>query len=604
MGADVEQVAREETSATRVQNVVHLMPRDAAMAAAVLAGVVERAALPPQELRALILVPTIDDGLALVRALHAHHASSGRVVPITAPPPGRAARMVALHPSVLVGTPRDVLALVGQSSLKLAQLETIAFAWVDDLVRAPSSGGSADDGVALEAVLSEVPKNAERLAIASSIDAAVDAFQERYMWRARRTIHESPSRPAEVAVRYVTVAPANSGDALRWLLDGVNPASAHVVVRDTDRESVAREALGTLGYAADDDAVRVSVDPPTERVELLVFFDDIANGDALRQAATVSDNLVALIAPGHVMQLRSVAGASATPLTFTGVFQSARAAEDALRDELRGVIRGGAFTSHVLQVEPLALEYDPVEIAAAALYLLQRERNRSRRAMESGSTGRAPSESATAVTAGAVVRPPASSATQRPSAQRATGTRTPAGGYTRVYLGVGERDGVGRGDLVGAITGEAGIVGAQIGKIDLRETHAIVEVASDVAPLVIERLAGASIRGRKANAREDRERGGAADARKPRRDDRGGHGGRGGFGGRAGPRGLGRGHGAEREGGRGSRDDARRRGAPPGRRGGGDGRDAAARVPRATHESAEWTDRAERLRHSRRRERD
>jgi ATP-dependent RNA helicase DeaD len=612
----VEQATREENGATRVQHVVHVMPRDAAMAAGVLAGVAERAALPPDQLRALVLVPTIDDALTLVRALRAHHASTGRILPITAPPPGRAARMLALHPSVIVGTPRDVLALVSESSLKLEQLDTVALVWLDDLLRSTSGGGAADQAMALEALLSEAPKDAERVAIVTNVDHALDAFQERYMWRARRTVHENTSRPADVAIRYITVAPANSGDALRTLLDAINPASAHVVVRDADREAAARETLDTLGYAAGDEAVRVSVDLPAEAVELLVFFDGVTSGDALRQAAALCGNVVALVAPGRVTQFRAQAGSGATPLSFTGAFHAARAAEDTLRDELRGVIRGSAIAAHVLQVEPLAIEHDAVEIAAAALYLLQRERNRARRS-EPGSSARSASDAPAAGASGTFRHPasphaaPHHPAAERPSVSRLTSSRSPSGSFTRVYLGVGERDGVGRGDLVGAITGEAGIVGTQIGKIDLRETHAIVEVASDVAPLVIERLAGASIRGRRANAREDRERGAGTDTRKRGRDDRGGggHGARGGFGGRGAARGSTSRGPRDRDrtkagGGRGSRDDAPRRGAAAGGRGvGAESRDAAARVPRATHESAEWTDRADRLRHSRRRDR-
>ena len=71
-------------------------------------------------------------------------------------------------------------------------------------------------------------------------------------------------------------------------------------------------------------------------------------------------------------------------------------------------------------------------------------------------------------------------------------------------MSVGERDGAKRGDLVGAITGEADITGAQIGKIDLRDTYALVDIASPVADRVVERLTGISIRGRRVTARQDR----------------------------------------------------------------------------------------------------
>jgi ATP-dependent RNA helicase DeaD len=76
----------------------------------------------------------------------------------------------------------------------------------------------------------------------------------------------------------------------------------------------------------------------------------------------------------------------------------------------------------------------------------------------------------------------------------------------RLFITVGERDGVRPGDLVGAITAVAGITSAQIGRIELRDTHSLVEVASNVADAVAEKLTGTSIRGRRAVARLDQER--------------------------------------------------------------------------------------------------
>jgi len=226
------------------------------------------------------------------------------------------------------------------------------------------------------------------------------------------------------------------------------------------------------------------------------------------------------------------------------------------RDELQGVVRSGVIASHVLQLEPLCAEHEPVEVAAAALYLLQKERQRARSAAANAPPPPPPP-------------PPSSSA----PGVAASSSRDASRRVTRVYVNVGERDGVRRGDLVGAITGEAGIVGTQIGHIDLHDTHALVEIASDVAPRVIERLTGTSIRGRRVVAREDREKGGAsrgrsreerparrATSKRPPRD--------------------------EPEGGR----------APklPG---------DSAPLPRVMHEADEWTERSERLRNSRRGER-
>ncbi|HEY6785215.1 MAG TPA: DbpA RNA binding domain-containing protein, partial [Gemmatimonadales bacterium] len=63
------------------------------------------------------------------------------------------------------------------------------------------------------------------------------------------------------------------------------------------------------------------------------------------------------------------------------------------------------------------------------------------------------------------------------------------------------------GDLVGAITNEAGITSAQIGKVDVRENHSLVEVTSEAAENVVAKLTGSTIRGRRVVARIDQERG-------------------------------------------------------------------------------------------------
>jgi ATP-dependent RNA helicase DeaD len=73
----------------------------------------------------------------------------------------------------------------------------------------------------------------------------------------------------------------------------------------------------------------------------------------------------------------------------------------------------------------------------------------------------------------------------------------------RLFVTVGERDNVRPADLVGAIANLAGLSGSVVGKIDIRQSHSIVEVAADSADTVIERLNGTTIRGRQVVARRD-----------------------------------------------------------------------------------------------------
>jgi ATP-dependent RNA helicase DeaD len=73
-----------------------------------------------------------------------------------------------------------------------------------------------------------------------------------------------------------------------------------------------------------------------------------------------------------------------------------------------------------------------------------------------------------------------------------------------VFIGAGNRDSVRVGDLVGAITGETGIAGAQIGKIEIRGGFSLVEIDSQVVDRVVTKLNGTTIRGREVTVKLDR----------------------------------------------------------------------------------------------------
>jgi ATP-dependent RNA helicase DeaD len=81
----------------------------------------------------------------------------------------------------------------------------------------------------------------------------------------------------------------------------------------------------------------------------------------------------------------------------------------------------------------------------------------------------------------------------------------PEGPMTRIFIALGRKAGVTPGDLVGAITGEAGLKGRDIGSISVHEMFSVAEVPSDKARKVIKSLQHTKIRGRKVNARFERD---------------------------------------------------------------------------------------------------
>jgi ATP-dependent RNA helicase DeaD len=92
---------------------------------------------------------------------------------------------------------------------------------------------------------------------------------------------------------------------------------------------------------------------------------------------------------------------------------------------------------------------------------------------------------------------------------RPDGGRAPhrsRGAMTRLFIGVGRDAGVRPQDLVGAITGEAGIAGREIGAIEIAERFSLVDVAGEAADAVINALRNAKIKGRKVKVRREGER--------------------------------------------------------------------------------------------------
>jgi ATP-dependent RNA helicase DeaD len=79
----------------------------------------------------------------------------------------------------------------------------------------------------------------------------------------------------------------------------------------------------------------------------------------------------------------------------------------------------------------------------------------------------------------------------------------------KLFIGAGRKAGIRPGDLVGAITGEAGITSKSVGAIEIGENFSLVEVSEDVADQVLTAMKGASLRGKKVTVRLDRDSAGS-----------------------------------------------------------------------------------------------
>ena len=173
-------------------------------------------------------------------------------------------------------------------------------------------------------------------------------------------------------------------------------------------------------------------------------------------------------------------------------------------------------------VEPLAEEFDVVDIALAAVSLIEGAETRDEDEVElaqaslqqpGAGPGRGPGGPGGpgGPRRGGVPVFPRGGAgggyrdQGRPSGGPGRQPRGPeADGWEQLWIGGGRRAGLRPGDLVGAIANEAGVPGSVVGAIQLFDDFALVDVQGQVADAVEHALRNATIRGQRLPVRRER----------------------------------------------------------------------------------------------------
>ena len=506
--------ARERVNVSRNQNVMYVLPSDSAAIGEFMGPVLEQiAALETADQvirgpRVVVVTPDGESAVAIGRAILESGADEDAPRAVVATSAARAARLLAARQAPIVVGPGDqLLELVRRAALKLDDVRAVVIAWADLLVDA---GGTP----ALEALMGEMPKDSARTVVATRSTPEVEVLVERYARRPRRVLAgEMSEAPVSLAVRYIVTGRGADarGVALRGVLDALDAPSAAIFVRSAESAREVRDVLRTLGYG-EDDAVRVVREAPSSAA-LVVLYDFPSSRSELEAlAASAPSQVVAMVQPRQLPALVSLAGGGQlSSFSLDASILAARSSDARLRDELRAVLAAGLPVRELMAIEPLFGDFDAASVAAAALVVLERERRRPP-AMPNAAPNLAPNAAPNAV-------PNATPGSEAPPPRTA-----PAGGPARVFVNVGERDGVSARDLVGAIANESGLAGSRIGRIEIRENHSIVELDAADAARAIEALAGVNIRGRRVNARLDRDRpprDGAPRGERRDREDRG-----------------------------------------------------------------------------------
>ena len=480
-----QSAGQERVAVGRGLNTILTLPHDSAAIRQFLTMLLERLDETSEPaIQGLVLAADVETVIAIGRVAASMDRPSYATL-LAVPSPRRGIRALrAGLPALLIVTPDDLLALLRESAVKLGSVRAVVFAWGEDLVAASDA--------ALATVVAELPKEASRVLVASRLTPDVEAFAERYVRRIARAA-PTPAEALRAQISFVTVGSGAKPSALRRVLDTLDPEAATVYVRTAEDARDARAELAGMGAAAA--GISVVTEPRPIEDPLLVLYELPASAAELKTLAATESvkQVVALVRSRELPLFRALSGTAPRPLPLAGPTDRARAREAASRDELRALLADGVPARELLMLEPLLEEYDGVEVAAAALRLLEREREHRPRPASPPPAAAAPAEAAAA--------PPAQPGPTAPAASAAPG-RT-----VRVFVNAGSRDGAAPRDFVGAIANVGGVPADRIGKVEVRDNHTLVELSAADAELVVEKLAGATIRGRRIAPRLDRERG-------------------------------------------------------------------------------------------------
>ncbi|CAN5637797.1 DEAD/DEAH box helicase [soil metagenome] len=415
--------------------------------------------------RALVLAPTPQRAESTARAMAGLAGATGLAVRTAA------AGWRAEGADVLVTTADQALRDVQASTLKLGDVNALVL--MDLGIQLELEAGPS-----LDALVPLVPRDAQRVVTSGELNAAVEAFIEAHVRRAL-TVPSRPADPRDAQAReaigqigYLVTGEMEKAEMLARLIDDVD-ADAVVYVRGAARAERVRGELGQRGIRAAKGATIRVVDFGHEavQVERALSYDVPFSAEDLRRLHEGGGTV--FVTPAELAHFMRIA----REVPF--VIKQRRAREldapelDAFRDSVRSALDAEDLSAQLLVLEPLFAEHSPAEIAAALSALLRRREPAQTSAAAAPQAGEAPKDAST-------------------------------GGLTRLFVSIGSRDNVRPGDLVGAITGEAGIRGEQVGRVDIRESFSVVEVESAVADRVIRALNGTTMRGRSLRVDYDR----------------------------------------------------------------------------------------------------
>jgi ATP-dependent RNA helicase DeaD len=463
---------------------------------------------------------------------------AARVLPVYGGQPiGQQLRGLRRGVDIVVATPGRAVDHLKRGSLRFDEVRVAILDEADEML----DMGFAED---LETILSATPAERQTALFSATISPTITRIAKRHLRDpARIKVHaEKPSGDGAARVRQVAyvVRRTDKLAALCRILDVEDPTSALVFGRTRGEVDDLAEALSARGHDAGalhgglaqegrdrimgrfrDGSLDVLVATDVaargldiEHVSHVVNYDVPSNPDAYvhrigRTGRAGREGVaITLVEPREHRLLRNIEAATRSRFEIANLPTVADLRErrtEVLRANLREALLGDGYDRFRGVVEPLTDEFDLVDIALAAVSLIDGAGAQDADEVELSSPPLVPGPPSR----GAAPGPRGG----RPGAppRRAGGPAGPSldrpgsgGPWVRLFVGGGRRAGIRPGDLVGAITNEAGVPGSVIGAIQINDAFSLVDVQASVADDVGRALAGATIRGRRLQVRRDR----------------------------------------------------------------------------------------------------
>jgi len=494
---------------------------------------------------ALVLLPTRELAVQVSEALHRYGKDLGaRVLPVYGGAPiVRQLRALESGVDVVVATPGRALDLLNRGALQLGEVATVVLDEADEML----DMGFADD---LEAILGETPEQRQTVLFSATMPRRLDALARRHLSDpVRITIGRETVAPGEAPrvrqTAYVVPRGAKPA-ALGRILDVEAPTAAIVFCRTREEVDTLTETLNGRGYRAEalhggmsqEQRDRVMSRLRGGTADLLVATDVAARGLDIEQLTHVVNYdvpsapesyvhrigrvgragregvAITLAEPREHRMLKTIERVAGAPITVERVPTVADLRARRL-DLTRAALRESLLTDELdrfrVVVETLTDEFDLMEVALAAVKLAHEASGGSdddeeipevtfRADRGERASGRRPDGQS----AGRGGRDGGRGESRGDGRGESRGGRSSGGRVARLFVGAGREAGIRPGDLVGAITGETGLSGRDVGSIEIHQRFALVEVPESAADEVVQALRATMIKGRKAPVRRDR----------------------------------------------------------------------------------------------------